>query len=65
VQGRLRKSFLEVEIRSVCAQSRRPIELVVDSDLNYRIEKGSTDLLIFEPLVDWSTFPDPTIIDGY
>jgi len=39
--------------------------LVVDSGLNCCIERGGPNPLVFEPDVDWSTFPDPNIIDGY
>ena len=65
MQGHLRKSFLEVEIRSTCAHCGEAIELVVDSELDYRIEKGGPSPLIFEPEIDWSRFKDPNIIDGY
>jgi len=65
VQGHLWKSPLEVEIKSTCANSGKAIELVVDSELNYRIEKGGPSPLVFEPEIDWSEFKDPTIIDGY
>jgi hypothetical protein len=65
VQGHLRKSYLEVEIKTTCAHCGEAIELVVDSELNYRIEKGGSSPLVFEPEVDWSEFKDPTIIDGY
>jgi len=54
-----------VEIKSTCANSGKAIELVVDSELNYRIEKGGPSPLVFEPEIDWSEFKDPTIIDGY
>jgi hypothetical protein len=65
VQGHLRKSFLEVEIRSTCAHCSEAIELVVDSELDYRIERGGPSPLIFEPEIDWGRFKDPNIIDGY
>jgi len=65
VQGHLRKSPLEVEIKSTCAHCGEAIELVVDSELNYRIDRGGPDALIFEPEIDWSRFKDPNIIDGY
>jgi hypothetical protein len=65
VQGHLRQSPLEVEIKTTCAHCGQPIELVVDSELNYRIEKGGASPLVFEPEIDWSTFKDPNIIDGY
>ena len=41
------------------------IGLVVDSELNYRIEKGGPSPLVFEPEIDWSRFKEPNIIDGY
>jgi hypothetical protein len=56
---------LEVEITTACARCDEAIELVVDSDLNYRIEKGGSNPLVFESDIDWSEFEDPTIIDGY
>jgi hypothetical protein len=65
VQGHLRQSPLEVEIKSTCAHCGEAIELVVDSELNYRIEKGGPIPLVFEPEIDWSRFKDPNIIDGY
>jgi hypothetical protein len=65
VQGLLRKSFLEVEIKSTCAHCSEPIELVVDSELNHRIARGGPKPLVFEPEINWAEFKDPTIIDGY
>ena len=65
MQGHLRKSPLEVDIKSTCALSGEKIEFVVDSELNYRIERGGPNPLVFEPDIDWSEFKDPTIIDGY
>lgn len=65
MQGHLRKSPLEVEITTTCAHCGEAIELIVDSGLNYRIEKGGPSPLVFEPEIDWSEFKDPNIIDGY
>ena len=65
MQGHLRKSRLEVEIKTTCAHSGEAMELVVDSELNYRIEKGGPNPLVFVPDIDWNEFKDPTIIDGY
>jgi hypothetical protein len=65
VQGHLRQSPLEVEIKSTCAHCGEAIELVVDSDLNHRIKKGGPRPLVFEPHIDWCEFKDPNIIDGY
>ena len=65
VQGHLRQSVLEVEIRTACAHCGEPMVLVVDSELEFRVVMGGPSPLVFEPAVDWCTFEDPTIIDGY
>ena len=65
MQGHLRKSPLEVEIKTSCAYGGEAMELVVDSELNYRIPNDGPSPLVFEPEIDWSEFKDPTIIDGY
>ena len=65
MQGQLRKSALEVEIRTTCALSGESMEFVVDSELNHRIVKGGKNPLVFEPVIDWGRFKAPTIIDGY
>jgi len=65
VQGRLTGNALEVEIVTSCAHCGRGMEIVVDSDLDYRVVEGGEAPLVFEPDVDWSQFRDPNIIDGY
>jgi hypothetical protein len=65
VQGHLRNSPLEVEIRTSCAHSGERLVIAVDSDLNHRIVQGGPAPLVFEPDVDWQRFKDPNIIDGY
>jgi hypothetical protein len=61
----LRKEPIAVEITTTCAHCGEKMRLVVDSDLNYRIEQGGSSPLVFEPDIDWSQFKDPNIIDGY
>ncbi len=41
------------------------MRLQVDSQLNSRVLEGGSSPVVFEPSVDWTTFTDPTIIDGY
>ena len=65
VQGRLQSRDLEVEIRTACPHCGEPMVLAVDSELRYRVERGGPDPLVFEPEVDWATFSEPTLIDGY
>jgi hypothetical protein len=65
VQGQLREELVSLNIESRCAQRRTPIRLLVDSALNYHVEQGDANLLVFEPDIDWSTFAEPTIINAY
>ena len=65
MQGHLLKSALEVNISTSCTHCGSPMEIAVDSDLNYRIVEGAQEPLVFEPYIDWSQFKDPNIIDGY
>jgi hypothetical protein len=64
VQGHLLQKELSVTIRSACGHCGRPIRMEVSSDLTFSVEEGATPL-VFEPAVDWCSFTDPTIIDGY
>jgi len=65
VQGLLRSAPLTVEITTTCAHCRQRMRFEVDSELSWRILEGGSSPLVFEPEVDWATFSDPNIIDGY
>lgn len=65
VQGHLLNRHIEVEILTACARCGDTMHLVVDSQLNHRINRGGEEPLVFEPEIDWGAFEDPTIIDGY
>jgi hypothetical protein len=65
VQGLLRDSDLTVEIKTVCAHSKKPMQITVDQHLNFTVIEGGPQPLVFEPDIDWSTFSEPRIIDGY
>lgn len=41
------------------------MRLRVDSQLNWTVLEGGSSPLVFEPDVNWATFTDPNIIDGY
>jgi hypothetical protein len=65
VQGRLRKEHLSVAIRTECAHCARPMHIVVDSELEYRVDDEGAEPLVFEPHVDWEAFAEPNIIHAY
>jgi len=41
------------------------MRIEIDSDLQYRIVEGGTDLLAFMPVVDFFKLTDPSIIDRF
>jgi hypothetical protein len=65
VLGRLLGRKLRIDIRSICAQSGRPLRLTVASDLSWRGDGESAQPLLFTPHVDWNKLRAPNIIDDY
>jgi len=65
VQGRLQSEPLSVEIETECACCGKAIRLQIEGDMTYRLLTEETELLVFEPSVDWSTFTEPNIINAY
>jgi len=41
------------------------MRFAVDHRLNCRVLEGGSEPLVFEPDVDWGSFTEPDIIDGY
>lgn len=64
VQGQLREEHLTVTIATECAHCARPMHIVVDSEMAYRVEEDAQPL-IFMPQVDWEAFDEPNIIHAY
>ncbi len=65
VQGQLRGIELSVEIETECAHCQKRMRFAVDHELNHSVLEGGPEPLLFEPDVDWDSFSDPNIIDGY
>jgi hypothetical protein len=65
VQGRLREESISVTIDSVCAHCDYPIEIKMDSDMNYKVTQENADPLIFHPQIDWGSFSAPNIISQF
>ncbi len=65
VQGRLRGEPLTVEIQTTCAHCGQPIQLAVDSNMQYWVKTAEAQPLIFEPDLNWATFTEPNIIHAY
>jgi hypothetical protein len=65
VQGRLRNERLDVEISTSCAHCARPLHIVVDERLHWRVNDRGADPRLFIPDIDWETFRRPNIIADY
>jgi hypothetical protein len=65
VQGRLRNEQLTVTVRTECAHCRTPVELTVDSDLNYTVRDDGCDPVIFVPDVDLLKLKEESIINAF
>ena len=58
---------MSVEIETECAHCGRPLSITIDSDLRYQVQNADegAEPLVFEPLIDWATFTEDTIIDAF
>ncbi len=65
VQGRLRNEQLAVTVRTECAHCKTPIELTIDSDLNYTVKEKECEPMIFMPDVDLLNLRDESIINAF
>ncbi|HEY3358658.1 MAG TPA: hypothetical protein VGQ83_35750 [Polyangia bacterium] len=64
MQGQLWKKPVAVTVTSECACCGRPLRFEVDAERVRAIEPGASPLAFF-PIVDFSRWPDPSIIDGF
>lgn len=65
MQGRLRGEALSVTLDSRCAQSGQPVQIEIDSDLNFTVMQGEAGLRLFTPMVDFGKLAEPSIIDVF
>jgi hypothetical protein len=65
VQGRLRNQALTVTVRTECAHCKAPMELTIDSDLNYKVRDKGCEPIVFMPDVDLLNLDDESIINAF
>jgi hypothetical protein len=65
VQGRLRGEPLEFVIETECMHCGRPMQIAIDSELEYRVVEGGAEPLVYVPMVDVHTLDEPSIIDRF
>jgi hypothetical protein len=64
VQGQLRGENLSVVIQTECGHCHQPLQMEIDSELQYRVEKGAAEPMIYSPQLDIQKL-EPSIIDGF
>jgi hypothetical protein len=64
VQGQLRNENLTCVIQTECAHCHQPMEIEIDSELKYRVLKGSAEPYVYTPQLDIQKL-EPSIIDGF
>jgi len=65
VQGKLLKTYLKVQIDTVCAHCSTPMRIEIDSDLNCKVNDDDCKPLIFIPDIGLSNIRDEGIIDSF
>jgi len=65
VQGRLREESLSVLVKTECAHCSEPMEIEIDSDLNYKIKKEGCEPVVFVPDVNLFELEEDSIIDSF
>jgi hypothetical protein len=65
VQGQLRKEKLSFQIETECAHCHTPLNIEMDSDLNYQVLEKGAKPVVFAPMVDFGRLEDPSIIDAF
>jgi hypothetical protein len=65
VQGHLRKEDLSFKISTECGHCGKPLNLQIDSHLNFQVEEAEASPLVYAPMVDFDKIGDPSIIDAF
>ena len=65
MQGQLRNEKLSFLLQTTCAHCGEPIEIAIDSELQYQVKSSGADPLVFVPIIDFATLEDPSIIDAF
>jgi len=65
VQGRLRNEQLTVTVRTECAHCKKPMELTIDSELNYSTVGNGCEPVVYAPDLDLFTLPEKNIINAF
>ena len=54
-----------MEISTSCSHCARPLHILVDEQLHWRVDERGSDPRLFVPNVDWQRFQGANIIGDY
>ena len=58
-------TYLNVQVETECAHCSRPMEMSIDSDLNYKTNDERCNPIIFVPDIDLLNLKEDSIIDSF
>ena len=61
----MRQTALTVTVNTECAHCGRPMEIAIDSELNFRVREEGCSPLAFVPDVNVLTIKDKSIINDF
>ena len=56
---------MTVSIQSECGHCHKPLNLEIDSDLNFHVQEPQAAPLVFVPMVNFQKLDDLSIIDAF
>ena len=65
MQGHLREESLSVLLKTECAHCSQPMEIEIDSDLNYEVKEEGCEPVVFVPEVNLFALEEDSIIDSF
>jgi len=61
----LRKTALKITVNTECAHCGRPMEIEIDSEVNFRVKEEGCSPVAFVPDVNVLTLKDKSIINAF
>ena len=65
MQGQLRQENLLVTVSTECAHCSQPMEIKIDSDLNYTVKEEGCEPVVLVPDVNLFKIEDESIINAF
>lgn len=65
MQGQLRQEYVSVIVHTECAHCSQPMEIEIDSNLNYTAKGKGCDPIVFVPEVDLFKIEEESMINAF